>query len=179
MPPGRTSMAKIGIIGAGTWGIALSVLLHDNGHKISVWSALPQEIKDLQEKHEHKNLPGVVLPENMEFTADLGHAMDQKDLLVLAVPSIFTRSTARAMNPFCKEGQIVVNVAKGIEESTLMTLSEIIEEELPMADVAVLSGPSHAEEVGRRIPTTCVTGAKSKKTAEYIQTIFMLSLIHI
>ena len=166
-------MAKIGIIGAGTWGIALSVLLHDNGHKISVWSALPQEIKDLQEKHEHKNLPGVVLPEDMEFTADLGHAMDQKDLLVLAVPSIFTRSTAHAMNPFCKEGQIVVNVAKGIEESTLMTLSEIIEEELPMADVAVLSGPSHAEEVGRRIPTTCVTGAKSKKTAEYIQTIFM------
>ena len=166
-------MAKIGIIGAGTWGIALSVLLHDNGHKVSVWSALPQEIKDLQEKHEHKNLPGVVLPENMEFTADLGHAMDQKDLLVLAVPSIFTRSTAHAMNPFCKEGQIVVNVAKGIEESTLMTLSEIIEEELPMADVAVLSGPSHAEEVGRRIPTTCVTGAKSKKTAEYIQTIFM------
>ena len=67
-------MAKIGIIGAGTWGIALSVLLHDNGHKISVWSALPQEIKDLQEKHEHKNLPGVVLPEDMEFTADLGHA---------------------------------------------------------------------------------------------------------
>lgn len=173
MPPGRTSMAKIGIIGAGTWGIALSVLLHDNGHKISVWSALPQEIKDLQEKHEHKNLPGVVLPEDMEFTADLGHAMDQKDLLVLAVPSIFTRSTAHAMNSFCKEGQIVVNVAKGIEESTLMTLSEIIEEELPMADVAVLSGPSHAEEVGRRIPTTCVTGAKSKKTAEYIQTIFM------
>lgn len=91
----------------------------------------------------------------------------------MAVPSIFTRSTAHAMNPFCKEGQIVVNVAKGIEESTLMTLSEIIEEELPMADVAVLSGPSHAEEVGRRIPTTCVTGAKSKKTAEYIQTIFM------
>ena len=153
-------MAKIGIIGAGTWGIALSVLLHDNGHKISVWSALPQEIKDLQEKHEHKNLPGVVLPEDMEFTADLGHAMDQKDLLVLAVPSIFTRSTAHAMNPFCKEGQIVVNVAKGIEESTLMTLSEIIEEELPMADVAVLSGPSHAEEVGRRIPTTCVTGVR-------------------
>ena len=179
MPPGRTSMAKIGIIGAGTWGIALSVLLHDNGHKISVWSALPQEIKDLQEKHEHKNLPGVVLPENMEFTADLGHAMDQKDLLVLAVPSIFTRSTAHAMNPFCKEGQIVVNVAKGIEESTLMTLSEIIEEELPMADVAVLSGPSHAEEVGRRIPTTCVTGAKSKKTAEYIQTIFMSPVFRI
>ena len=77
------------------------------------------------------------------------------------------------MNPFCKEGQIVVNVAKGIEESTLMTLSEIIEEELPMADVAVLSGPSHAEEVGRRIPTTCVTGAKSKRATEYIQTIFM------
>ena len=173
MPPGRTSMAKIGIIGAGTWGIALSVLLHDNGHKISVWSALPQEIKDLQEKHEHKNLPGVVLPGNMEFTADLGHAMDQKDLLVLAVPSIFTRSTAHAMNPFCKEGQIVVNVAKGIEESTLMTLSEIIEEELPMADVAVLSGPSHAEEVGRDIPTTVVAGAKDRETAEYIQNLFM------
>ena len=173
MLPGRTNMAKIGIIGAGTWGIALSVLLHDNGHKISVWSALPQEIKDLQEKHEHKNLPGVVLPEDMEFTADLGHAMDQKDLLVLAVPSIFTRSTAHAMNPFCKEGQIVVNVAKGIEESTLMTLSEIIEEELPMADVAVLSGPSHAEEVGRGLPTTCVISAHTQETAEYLQSIFM------
>ena len=166
-------MAKIGIIGAGTWGIALSVLLHDNGHKISVWSALPQEIKDLQEKHEHKNLPGVVLPEDMEFTADLGHAMDQKDLLVLAVPSIFTRSTAHAMNPFCKEGQIVVNVAKGIEENTLMTLSDIVEEEVPAAEVAVMCGPSHAEEVAVGVPTTVVVGSVKRESAGLVQEIFM------
>lgn len=106
-------MAKIGIIGAGTWGIALSVLLHDNGHKISVWSALPQEIKDLQEKHEHKNLPGVVLPEDMEFTADLGHPWTRRIFWYWPVPSIFTRSTAHAMNPFCKEGQIVAQCGKG------------------------------------------------------------------
>ena len=86
-----------------------------------------------------------------------------------AVPSVYVRSTAQKMKPYCREGQIIVNVAKGIEESTLKTLSEILEEELPMADVAVLSGPSHAEEVSKGLPTTCVAGAHSKKTAEYVQ----------
>lgn len=166
-------MAKTAIIGAGSWGIALAVLLHNNGHEVTAWSALKEEIAALNQNHEHRTLPGVELPETMVFTDDLEQAMSGKDLLVLAVPSIYTRKTAHDMKPYCKDGQLIVNVAKGIEEATLMTLSEVIEEELPMADVAVLSGPSHAEEVSRGLPTTCVTGAKTRETAEYIQNLFM------
>lgn len=167
-------MAKIGILGAGSWGIALSVLLHGNGHEITVWSIIREEVEMLQEKREHvSKLPGVKLPDDMNFTNDLEEAMAEKDVLVLAVPSPFTRSTARSMKPYLTKSQLIVNVAKGIEETTLMTLSEQIEEELPEAEVAVLSGPSHAEEVGRGIPTTVVVGAKKKETAEYLQNIFM------
>lgn len=167
-------MAKIGILGAGSWGIALSVLLHGNGHEITVWSIIREEVEMLQEKREHvSKLPGVKLPDDMKFTNDLEEAMAEKDVLVLAVPSPFTRSTARSMKPYLTKGQLIVNVAKGIEETTLMTLSEQIEEELPEAELAVLSGPSHAEEVGRGIPTTVVVGAKKKETAEYLQNIFM------
>lgn len=166
-------MAKTGVIGAGSWGIGLSMLLHNNGHQVTVWSALKDEIAELREYHEHRTLPGVKLPESMVFTHNLQEAMADQDMLVLAVPSVYTRETAAAMKSFCKEGQIIVNVAKGIEETTLMTLSEIIEEELPTATVAVLSGPSHAEEVSRGLPTTCVTGARDKPTAEFIQNIFM------
>ena len=167
-------MAKVGILGAGSWGTALSLMLYKNGHNVTVWSIDKREVEMLQNEREHKSkLPGVKLPEDMVFTNDLEEGMKEKDFLVLAVPSIFTRSTARSMKPYIKQGQIVVNVAKGIEEDTLMTLSEQIEEELPEADVAVLSGPSHAEEVGRGLPTTCVVGAKSKATAEFLQEAFM------
>ena len=167
-------MAKIGIIGAGSWGIALAVLLHKNGNEITIWSALSDEITMLKENHEQKDkLPGVKLANDMIFTTELKEAVIEKDVLVLAVPSPFTRSTSSLMKPFVSEGQKIVNVAKGIEESTLMTLSEIIEEEIPQADVAVLSGPSHAEEVGRGIPTTIVVGSKKKETAEYLQNLFM------
>ena len=166
-------MARAGIIGAGTWGCALAMLLHDNGHTVTVWSALPDEARRLQADHEHKNLPGVHLPEEIVFTDSLAEAMTDRDLLVLAVPSIYTRSTARAMRPYCRYGQLVVDVAKGIEEDTLMTLSQVTREELPMANVAVLSGPSHAEEVARRLPTTCVTAAREMETARYIQNVFM------
>lgn len=172
-------MAKIGIIGAGSWGSALAVLLHNNGHEICIWSALENEIQMLVETHEHKALAGVSLSEDMVFTTDLLEAVAGKDLLVLAVASPYTRSTAHKMKDMVAEGQIIVNVAKGIEEQTLMTLSEIIEEEIPQADVAVMSGPSHAEEVGRGIPTTIVVGAKSKKTAEYIQNIFMSEVFRV
>ena len=166
-------MARAGIIGAGTWGCALAMLLHDNGHTVTVWSALSDEARQLQADHEHKNLPGVHLPEEIVFTDSLAEAMTDRDLLVLAVPSIYTRSTARAMRPYCRYGQLVVDVAKGIEEDTLMTLSQVTREELPMANVAVLSGPSHAEEVARRLPTTCVTAAREMETARYIQNVFM------
>ena len=173
-------MAKIGIIGAGSWGIALSVLLHNNGHDITIWSALENEIEMLNREHEQKEkLPGVKLSEEMCFTTDLAAAMEDKDVLVLAVPSSFTRSTAHLMKEYAVQNQIIVNVAKGIEEKTLMTLSQVIEDEIPQADVAVLSGPSHAEEVGRGIPTTIVVGANSKNTAECIQNIFMSDVFRV
>jgi glycerol-3-phosphate dehydrogenase (NAD(P)+) len=173
-------MAKIGIIGAGSWGIALSVLLHNNGHEITIWSAIESEIEMLKTEHEQKDkLPGVRLSEDIVFTTDLSKAVEGKDILVLAVPSTFTRSTANKMREFVADGQKIVNVAKGIEEATLMTLSAIIEEEIPQADVAVLSGPSHAEEVGRGIPTTIVVGANTKETAEYIQNIFMSNVFRV
>lgn len=172
-------MAKIGIIGSGSWGIALAVLLYHNGHEVTVWSALPEEIKEMKKTHSHHTLPELSLPDDMSFTKDMEEVMAGKDLLVTAVPSVYIRSTAQKMNPFCRYGQVVVNVSKGIEEATLMTLSEILEEELPMADVAVLSGPSHAEEVSRGLPTTCVAGARTRKTAEYIQGIFMSKVFRV
>lgn len=173
-------MANIGMIGAGSWGIALTVLLHNNGHNVTVWSALEDEINMLNREHEHKDkLPGVKLSEEITFTTDLKVAMTDKDLIVLAVPSPFTRSTSQKMKEYVNDGQIIVNVAKGIEDTTLMTLSQIIEQEIPNADVAVLSGPSHAEEVGREMPTTIVVGAKTQKTAEYIQNIFMSDVFRV
>ena len=139
-----------------------------------MWSISKEEVEELSTQREHKSkLPGVKLPEDMKFTNVMEEAILGKDFMVLAVPSPFTRTTARKMKPFVKEGQKIVDVAKGIEESTLMTLSQQIMEEIPQADVAVLSGPSHAEEVGRNLPTTCVIGAKTKETAEYLQEAFM------
>ena len=167
-------MAIVGVLGAGSWGTALSVLLTENGHQVTVWSIDENEVNMLNEKREHvQKLPGVKLPDSMVVTTDLEGTVKGKDFLVLAVPSPFTRSTAKKMAPFVAEGQIIVDVAKGIEEATLLTLSKQIEEEIPQADVAVLSGPSHAEEVGRKLPTTCVIGAKTRKTAEYLQSMFI------
>lgn len=173
-------MASIGVIGAGSWGTALALLLHNNGHEVTVWSALTDEVELLQTKRENPDkLPGVILPQEMVITADLAEAVNGKNVLVLAVPSPFVRSTAHSMKKLVAEDQIVVNVAKGIEEKTLMTLSQVIEDELPQADVAVMSGPTHAEEVGKGIPTTIVVGAGSKKTAEYLQSIFMSEVFRV
>ena len=166
-------MAKISIIGGGSWGIALAVLLHKNGHRLTIWSALQTEVEMLRENREHKMMPGVVLPADILCTGDDREAVEGSDLLVMAVASSYTRKTSARIAKFIAPGQKILNVAKGIEEGTLMTLSEIIEQEIPQADVAVMSGPSHAEEVGRGLPTTVVVGAKSKATAEYIQGLFM------
>ena len=167
-------MAKVTVIGAGSWGIALAKLLHTNGHEVTVWSIVESEIAMLREKHEHVDkLPGVKLPEEMEFTTDLGASIQDREVLVLAVPSVFTRSTAKSMAPFVTEGQIIVCVAKGIEEDTLMTISDVVEQEIPQADVCVLCGPSHAEEVGIGLPTTLVAGAKTEQSARLIQDTFM------
>ena len=166
-------MAKVGVLGAGSWGTALAILLHDNGHDVTVWSIDPKEVEMLSEKREHvSKLPGVHISEEIMITNEMEEAIKGKDFLVLAVPSIFTRSTAAKMKPYVVDGQMIVDVAKGIEEDTLMTLSQQISQEIPQADVAVLSGPTHAEEVGRKLPTSCVIGAKTKKTAEYLQSAF-------
>lgn len=167
-------MAKAAVIGAGSWGIALASVLHTNGNDVTVWSIVEDEITMLREKHEHVDkLPGVKLPENMSFTSDMEEAVADKEYLILAVPSVFTRSTAKSMAPYVKEGQIIVCVAKGIEEATLMTISDVVEQEIPAAEVAVMCGPSHAEEVGRGLPTTVVAGAAKKQVAESVQDIFM------
>lgn len=167
-------MKNVGIIGAGSWGIALAKNLANNGHAVTVWSIMEDEINMLKEHREHLDkLPGVKLPEDMVFTCDMKEAIAGKDMLVLAVPSIFTRSTAKNMAPYVADGQVIVCVAKGIEENTLMTISEVVENEIPNADVTVFCGPSHAEEVGVGLPTTIVAGAKSRETAELIQDAFM------
>lgn len=166
-------MAKIGVIGSGTWGTAIAVLLNNNGHQVDLWSAIPAEIEEMKETLKHKNLPEVTLPETICYTTDLKAAMEEKDLLVLSVPSVFVRSTAKRMKEFCKEGQIIVDVAKGIEENTLMTMTQIIKEEIPQCEPVALSGPSHAEEVSRGLLTTCVAGSHKKEVAEYVQSLFM------
>ena len=167
-------MERVGIIGAGSWGTALSVVLADNEHEVTIWSIMEEEIAMLREHHEHiDKLPGVMLPENVTFSTDLGRTIRDNDLLVLAVPSVFTRSTARSMRDFVREGQLIVCVGKGIEEESLMPLTDIVEQEIPQAVAAVMCGPSHAEEVGVRLPTTVVAGAKKKEDAERIQTVFM------
>lgn len=167
-------MVRVSLLGAGSWGTALAIVLANNGHEVTLWSALESELTMLKTYREHKDrLPGVKLPENIYITSNLEEACTDKDLLVFSVASPYVRSTAKQCAAFIKDGQIIVNVGKGIEEDTLMTLSEILNQELPNAEIAVLSGPSHAEEVSKEIPTTVVVGAKKKKTAEYIQDIFM------
>ncbi|MDD6328439.1 MAG: NAD(P)H-dependent glycerol-3-phosphate dehydrogenase [Eubacteriales bacterium] len=165
---------KIGILGAGSWGIALTVLLSDNGHDVTVWSIDPDEIEMLNTYREHKTkLSGVKISDNVCFTTDLGLACKDAALIVMVVPSPYIRSTAKMVAPYITKDQIVVNVSKGIEESTLMTLTEVIEEEIPGVCVGVLSGPSHAEEVGKRMPTTVVCSAHNQKTALMIQDVFI------
>ena len=167
-------MAKISVMGAGSWGTALAILLNHNGHQEILWSSMVDEVAHLCEKRENPaKLPGVKIPEGILITKDEKLAMDQPDVVILAVPSPFTRSTSKRLAPYVRQGQIIVNVAKGVEEKTLMTLSEIIEQEIPCANVCVLSGPSHAEEVSRGLPTTCVVSSHKRATAEYLQEIFM------
>ncbi|GHU63175.1 glycerol-3-phosphate dehydrogenase [NAD(P)+] [Clostridia bacterium] len=172
-------MSKISILGSGTWGTALAILLSRKGHQVTLWSALPKELEQIKEKHKHPSLPEAVVSEEILLEPDLEKAVRDKEVLILAVPSIFVRETAKKLRPFLPESKILVNVAKGIEEKSLKTLSEVVQEELPSIDVAVLSGPSHAEEVSRFLPTTCVIGAKTKKTANFLQEIFMSEVFRV
>lgn len=169
-------MAKISVIGSGGWGIALTILLHKNGHDLTIWSFDKKEAEELKKTRQNKTkLPNILLPEDIKVTDDLRETVDDKDILILAVPSKAIRSVSKSLKNIIKDNQIVVNVAKGLEEDTLETMTDIIEEELKDKNpkVAVLSGPSHAEEVGRGIPTTCVVSAHNKELTLYLQNIFM------
>lgn len=167
-------MAKFGVIGSGSWGTALSILLCENGHQVTLWSFLESEAEEIRTTRRYESkLPGVVIPEQIGVTSDLGAAIAGKDVLVLVVPSSFVRETARKMRPYVADGTVIVCAAKGIEEGTLDTMTDIVEEEIPQATAAVLSGPSHAEEVARSLPTTCVVGARSEETARMLQGMFM------
>lgn len=170
-------MKKIGVLGAGTWGIALAMIMSNCNHEVTVWSALPDEINALTKTRRQCNLPDMVIPDVIRFTAELHEVCQEKEVLFLAVPSQFIRETARSMVPFLKTQQIIVNVAKGIEPDTHFTMTQIIQDELSKAgvtgvSVAVLSGPSHAEEVARDIPTTIVSSCNDVSVAETIQNIF-------
>ena len=145
-------MAKIRVMGAGGWGTALAMMADRSGHQVSMWSVFEEEVERLSKVREHKKLlPGVKIPDSIEITGDLASTA-QADLVILAVPAFSVRDTARLLKGVLAEGTVVVNVAKGFEEEHLLRLSQVIEEELPEARVAVLSGPSHAEEVSRGVP---------------------------
>lgn len=169
---------KIGVLGAGTWGTALARLLAVNGHDVTMWSALPEELKSMATTHRHPNLPGMELPSDMHYTADIAEICTGRDLLVFAVPSPFVRSTAKKAAKHIPDGQVIVEVAKGVEEKTLMTMSEIIEDELAKVPghenckVAALSGPTHAEEVARDLPTLIVAASEDEAAAKLVQKIF-------
>lgn len=173
-------MHQVSVLGAGTWGTAIAILLSKNGHKVTLWSKLEKEIEALGTDRNHvPNLPDAVLPDDIILTSDLEFALQAPDLVVFAVASPFVRSVAKEAKEYIKNGQIIVNVGKGIEASTLDTLTNIISEEIPQADVSVLSGPSHAEEVSKGIPTTCVVAATTKKTAVFVQDIFMTEFFRV
>lgn len=170
---------NISVLGAGSWGIALTVLLAHNGHKVSVWSIDENEINMLKEHREHvTKLPGIKIDESVTFTTDAEESVKGAEIIVMAVPSPFVRNTAKTIAPYVNK-PVIVNVSKGIEEDTLMVLTDVILSEIPGAKMGVLSGPSHAEEVGKLLPTTIVAGATDKDTALLIQDTFMCDVFRV
>lgn len=173
-------MAKVSVMGAGAWGIALAIVLRNNNNDVTIWSKLENEVNMLKNERENSiSLPGIKLQDDIKITTDLRETVKDTDIIVMAVASRFTRQTAAAIRDMVKPGQIIVNVSKGIEDVTFMTLTDVIKDELPCVEVAALSGPSHAEEVGKGIPTSVVVGAYSKETAEKIQNVFMNNVFRV
>ena len=172
-------MAKIGVLGAGTWGMALARMLCNMGHEVQVWSALPQEIDQLSTTGVHPKLKNMVIPKEMKYTKEIEEVCTDKDILLFAVPSVFVRSTAKQASEYMKDGQVIVDVAKGIEAGTLYTMTEVIRDELnkkgglEKVKLVALSGPTHAEEVAIDLPTTIVSACPDLKVAQYVQKIFM------
>jgi glycerol-3-phosphate dehydrogenase (NAD(P)+) len=165
---------SIGVLGAGTWGVALARMLSNAGYNVTVWSAIESEIDNLSSTRIHPNMPDTVLPVQIEYTKNIKDACDKKEIILFAVPSPFVRATAKKASPYISNGQIIVDVAKGIEEDTLYTMTEIIAEEINNPDVKIvaLSGPTHAEEVVKDLPTTIVSASRDIQAAAYVQGIF-------
>ena len=166
-------MEKIGVIGAGSWGTALAILLNENGNDVTLWSHRETEAEHMRQSRECSKLPGIKIPEAVEITSDLKQAVSGKKVLVMVVPSRCMRETAELLKECVAPGTYVISAAKGIEDETLFTMTDILEQVLPQTDVAVLSGPSHAEEVAKLLPTTCVIGAHTEETARFLQELFM------
>lgn len=178
-------MERIGILGAGTWGIALGRMLCRSGKDVTVWSALPQEVEEYAATRRHPNLPGMVIPDQVTFTGDMAQVCQSKDILLFAVPSVFVRATARQARPYIPDGQIIVDVAKGIEPDTLLFLTEVIRSEVS-ADgnhdhvrYVALSGPTHAEEVAQDLPTAIVSAGTDASAARRVQDVFMNTCLRV
>lgn len=165
--------SKIAILGAGSWGIALGVMLNSEGHRITLWEFDPKEMIKLKKKRGHpKKLPGIKIPERVKITDDLEEAVFNSDLLLLAIPSHTVREVAKKLAKIDLNQPLIVNLAKGIENETLCRMSEVLTSELPEnlhKNITTLSGPSHAEEVSKKIPTTVVVAGFDEKVAQKVQ----------
>jgi glycerol-3-phosphate dehydrogenase (NAD(P)+) len=174
---------KISVLGAGGWGTTLAILLHYNGHNVTLWEFQKRYSKVLDKTRVNKTfLPGIKIPNEIIITHDLEEASSNKNLIVLAVPSQFLRSVIKNVKPSDIKDAIFVNVSKGIENKSLMTMSQMLKDEIPTLDegqIGVLSGPSHAEEVSRRIPTAVVAASKNQDTSKSIQSAFMTSYFRV
>ncbi len=164
---------KIAVIGSGGWGTAAALHLIKQGHEVTLWSWKQEESDTLKANLENKEfLPGISLSPDISYTADISCVKD-KDLIVLVTPSKVIRSTCKAMSRYVSDGTLIVILSKGIEDGSLKLLTDVAEEEIPQAHIAVMSGPSHAEEVARGIPTTNIAACHDIKYADYIQSVFM------
>lgn len=171
---------KIAVIGAGSWGTALSVSLSGNGHTVKIWDLDKEHLKELSNNRENvRYLPEVKFPDSLEISYTVGEAIEDADIVLFSVPAQHFRSALGGALPYLKPEMVLVNVAKGIEQKSLKRLSEIAFETLPNARYVVLSGPSHAEEVGRALPTTLVSASDEQELAEYIQDVFMSERLRI
>ncbi len=167
-------MSKISVIGAGSWGTALAVLLCKNGHEVTMWSHRKSQVDYMNDTRKSDKLKECRLPEGLFLTADLQAACQGTDVILMSVPSTATRATAEKIKAYLTGHEVIVTVTKGIEEGTLFTQTEILEDVFgPDVNICVLSGPSHAEEVVVFKPTLVVAGSSDKATAYYVQNLFM------
>ena len=167
-------MKRVTVIGSGSWGTALAVMLDKYGHDVTIWSWKEEEAQSIRDNHEHKEfLPGIEIRESIKIVVDPKDAISEAEIVISAIPSKFVRSSILKFVPYFNKNQVIVNVAKGLEDDTLLRLSEVIEECVPQCAVCTLVGPSHAEEVGRGVPTACAISCKDMEVAKMVQNEFV------